>query len=369
MQQDMHYDGTYMLARAAGLAPECAVLVATASQYVDDSTNRCTDPTGEARIQVEITSHHPEDCKANVDPDDQRQVWVPFHFLPGGEGGGLTDKLVCRCNTPIAADLVDCAVGNDSTFRRELLGVTAHVIADTYSHWGFAGVSSRRNRVKGRTIKVLSGSDPIRDELAEHLGSFFTHFGPQGGLLRNIRNVISGAAEKVTGALGHGAVATYPDLPFLEWAFTYEKAEVHPEGVDERRSNRTWFLRGSEALHDMFRRFAASHRGLTDGTGGVPFDDLRPHVDAILRVEGDTPTRAAAWRAAMEGDTLFRRVNGERLPDYDWRFWQRQAEALEGLEDGTSATTVPVFRFFQAASHLRQVTLREVLPAHGVVVV
>ena len=38
MQEDMHYYGTYAMARAAGLKVKDAKVVAYAAQYVDDST-------------------------------------------------------------------------------------------------------------------------------------------------------------------------------------------------------------------------------------------------------------------------------------------------------------------------------------------
>jgi hypothetical protein len=37
MQLDMHYDGTYAVARAAGIKPEFAQVIAAAAQCVDDS--------------------------------------------------------------------------------------------------------------------------------------------------------------------------------------------------------------------------------------------------------------------------------------------------------------------------------------------
>ena len=39
MQQDMHYYGTYAMARAAGLAVKDAKILAYAAQYVDDATS------------------------------------------------------------------------------------------------------------------------------------------------------------------------------------------------------------------------------------------------------------------------------------------------------------------------------------------
>jgi hypothetical protein len=40
MQVDMHYYGTYAMARPAGLTPEASKTIATAAQFVDDNANR-----------------------------------------------------------------------------------------------------------------------------------------------------------------------------------------------------------------------------------------------------------------------------------------------------------------------------------------
>jgi hypothetical protein len=42
MQIDMHYYGVYALARLAGLKPEAARIIATASEYMDDSVGSDT---------------------------------------------------------------------------------------------------------------------------------------------------------------------------------------------------------------------------------------------------------------------------------------------------------------------------------------
>ena len=56
----------------------------------------------------------------------------------------------------------------DRPFALELIGLIAHVYADTFSHAGFSGVSSRRNKVDaaslhGHTLlrELLPGHKPI----------------------------------------------------------------------------------------------------------------------------------------------------------------------------------------------------------------
>lgn len=86
MQIDMHYYGVYALARLAGLKPGAAKTIAMASQYVDDSVDNDTlDHESGGKLIPVATAHHTGNIR-NVDRDDQRYIWVSFHFFPGNEG-------------------------------------------------------------------------------------------------------------------------------------------------------------------------------------------------------------------------------------------------------------------------------------------
>ena len=100
MQLDMHYHATYAMARAAGIEPNDAQIIATSAQFVDDNVARShvTFRDG-SRIDQEATAHHPIDL-SNRDDRDQRRVWVPFHFIPGNEGDSYTERLKCRMDSP-----------------------------------------------------------------------------------------------------------------------------------------------------------------------------------------------------------------------------------------------------------------------------
>ena len=94
---------------------------------------------------------------ANIDAEDQRKVWVPFHFIPGNEGDEYTERLVCRKNSDIAQEMVDHHVDlPDKRFYLPLIGITAHVYADTFSHYGFSGVSSRKNRIDSDSLRIVN---------------------------------------------------------------------------------------------------------------------------------------------------------------------------------------------------------------------
>jgi len=58
MQEDMHYYGTYAMARAAGLEVKHAKIIAYAAQYVDDSTATDSEVHKDGGMFMTIATAH-----------------------------------------------------------------------------------------------------------------------------------------------------------------------------------------------------------------------------------------------------------------------------------------------------------------------
>ncbi len=374
MQIDMHYYGAYAMARAAGLERETARVVAMSAQFVDDNAarSRVTFRDG-SRIDTEATAHHPFDL-SNRDDRDQRRVWVPFHFIPGNVGETYTERLKCRMDSGIAREMRDHHLTYaDRAFAPHLLGIAAHVYADTFSHYGFSGVSSRGNRVDNGSFRFheeVEGADgataklssEMRDYVTRKAASFFEKRGAHGGLLTNIQGWL---AEEASGALGHGSVATLPDRPYLVWSYDYERPDA-VAGIRSTRNNPVTFLAGCRALHDMFRRFARLRPDVDTGAGR-DFEAIAPRVREILLTQGNEAERVEAWQNAARAGTLFGEA-GEAIPDYEGEDWNAQWESLDGGDDYGIAMDTHIWRFYQAAALHRIYVLRDLLPKHGLIV-
>jgi len=123
------------------------------------------------------------------------------------------------------------------------MGITAHVYADTFSHYGFSGVSSRGNKVDNGSFKfheevegfdTKSALEPTTlDYLVERRSRFFMKNGEHGELIENINSLIG---EAGSGALGHGSVTTYPDMPYLILSFEYEDRDDSVHGKTSIRN-------------------------------------------------------------------------------------------------------------------------------------
>ena len=233
MQKDMHYFGTYAMARAAGLKPEICQTIATAAEFVDDNGDKehiAFEDDG--RLDFIPTAHHTA-SRHNIDRHDQRLVWLPFHFIPGNKGNTVSERLMCQKDSQIAREMVEHnlakAIENNQNFGPYLMGITAHVYADTFSHYGFSGVSSPWNKIDSSTLELM----PLQPELESHIRNQAKKFQEKYGAEAKCENFRgshpswterrkSDAVEAASSALGHAAALTYPDRPYLKWKFNYE---------------------------------------------------------------------------------------------------------------------------------------------------
>lgn len=382
MQTDMHYYGTYAMARAAGLSPESCQIIATAAEFVDDSGEKDTIVFNDGgRLDFVPTAHHVGSIK-NIDRQDQRHVWLPFHFIPGNEGESVSERLLCRMDSAIVNELIEHNLSHaQKPYGLHLAGISAHVYADTFSHYGFSGVSSRWNRVISSSLELMNVEGEILKHIEKQREKFQRKYKSEMGTLENfraapltdnllknlvvrVRNMFSEGIEIFSGALGHGAVFTYPDRPYLKWKFDYE----HPPNKRSSglRDNPATFLEACEKLHGIFHRLGEKIPDIKQDDYR-PFDDIKGSVEQILNKQAPLKDREEAWKTTAENGGLF--VNKEKILPYQGEEWAEGITRLkENPNNSHDALKEPIFRFYQAASIHRTFVLRELLPKHELVV-
>lgn len=360
MQMDMHYYGTYAMARAAGITKNAAKVIATAAQFVDDNAAKDSIYFRDGgRLDAEATAHHALDRK-NIDPEDQRKIWVPFHFLPGNQGTTYTERLLCRKYSDITREMVKYTLSlANRSYALPLIGIAAHVYADTFSHYGFSGISSRRNKIVNDSFNFIDLETEMEIYIRDKEKKFRENYPCEEGLLTNIK---SWFAEEFSGALGHGAAVTFPDRPYLKWSFTYED----PKSDSGERDNPVTFMEGCNALHTFFRDFAKARPDYAENDFSK-FADIEKEIETILNVQAPKEKRIQAWRAAAKNGNLF--ASGiEIIPKYNEDFWHNERENLARKKDSSIATGLSIYRFYQAAAVYRTYILRILLPSKGLVV-
>lgn len=366
MKIDMHYYGTYVLARAAGLNIKAAETIAYASEFVDESASGDHDVIKDgAHIVSEATAHHSSQAifdffKKQLDHTDeeQRRIWVPFHFLPAGQGDSFTEKLICQPNSAIAQKMFAHHLTKaKEDYALELMGIAAHVFADTFAHYDFSGVSSRWNAIDGNSYDLNGDEDPIKEEAkTEIFGKFLQ--------IKNIRAGINELAEHAVGALGHAGAFNYPDIPYLHWSCTRERDQAKLN-----HNNPETFLQACRELHGKFLSFASGcDEAYIDPLSRQNFDDIEAKIIEILNFRDDTVGRCERWKTAVENNEIYE-SSETTIKDFNPKDWIDQ---LKGLLDLDTSETVPesnIYRFYQAARQHRTLILRDLLPAQSIVVI
>ena len=149
MQIDFHHTAIYVLCRLAGMKSVHAEKVAYASQHVDDAVyDHALKFTDGSIFHQTRTAHHKLALIRIVDVNDAFNVWLPFHFLPAGEGKNNGEKLITRAVSESLEYLkkqVIASGGED--YGLHWLGIFLHLYADAFSHQDFKGFYDEYNRV------------------------------------------------------------------------------------------------------------------------------------------------------------------------------------------------------------------------------
>lgn len=387
MQKDMHYYGTYAIARMAGLKPKDAHIIAYSAQFVDNSTMTDSQMHEDGGLLYGVaTAHHAP--KAVYDSvlhgnKGQRRMWVPFHFYPGNKGDNLSKRLVCQKNSPLVNEMFDNHINRTKEnlpYILHLIGIASHVYVDTFSHYGFSGLSSRNNKVDQSTFKFPEDrakeikthrekfkKDYKKEFLRKNWRESVKEQGFFGKLSDKYPKYAGFMASKTTGALGHGSVATCPDLPFLEWSFIYEENKK-PSG---NRDNSETFLEGCEKLYRKLIKFSILYYQ-DENTAHRDFSESIEVIKRILShrssVEKGSNERIVKWKEAIGLGELFD-ISHEEYLDYNDQTWLDEKNKLfKNLKSSSEAIELNVYKFHQAADYHRHYTLKQLLPKYGIVI-
>ena len=193
MDRDFHFFGTFAAAAWAGFTERQAMVVASAAQFVDDCTEAVTHKStpfrwwprqmrvhggaGHLFTPIITSVANMKSWAGTSNGDETRQIWMPFHFLPGNASSDLDPvvvrenpdgealDLLCRPRSASARDLVEFAVARygelsvvDEELALMLVGICMHVFADTFAHQDFAGTASSKLNATRNGVWENTGS-------------------------------------------------------------------------------------------------------------------------------------------------------------------------------------------------------------------
>lgn len=274
MNIDFHHGVIFVLSRLAGFDDVEAGIIADSSQYVDDATD-----SGTASFATKQLYHFKSSAHKNLDYRNFKKlqnhlVWIPFHFLPSNEYDPscphvpeFIQRITTRPNSHVAADMMAnlCKRLKDDNFLFQL-GIALHVYADTWAHQRFCGVNHKANEVE----KILHASEghyyhrKRHEYYARHLKHFHraSYWKYSHGPRRKIWDLILSKIISDALPLGHGALLSYPDRPYL----TFEYIDGYGRKV--KRNNTEIFM--DAARHIWMWLYAIKQGERPEGLGWSP---------------------------------------------------------------------------------------------------
>ncbi len=262
MQLDFHYYAIGILARGAGFNPSDALVIATASQYVDDATESERIPIQLNGVTLHfdpvLTSYKKLELLKSTEWSAQKRVWIPFHFLPPhpfDPDNNLAYSFITQPGSEFARFLIEQAAAEPiQRYKRRLcrLGIALHTFADTWSHQDFSGRRSPgENNVEG--IHIYDRSDRSWRRLP-------------------IENIVFDILPKI----GHAQAGYFPDLVYQRWKFS-----LVPSPGEINRDNPRIFL---EAAHNIYTLLRDVEK--VDPAPIIPWRDLEPRFRMLLAETG-----------------------------------------------------------------------------------
>lgn len=353
MNIDFHYGVIYIVGRTAGLTRNEAQTVAHACQYVDDATTDGLLKFRDGQRFERFASAHGMIDYRNRVSENNRESWVPFHFVPGGEGDSFDDRLVCRPNSAIAKALVCDALARrhqDNALHR--LGVTLHAYIDTWAHQGFSGIVSKHNQVENIIV----------DGIDHH------------GLLGRIKSTLEALKDTIVAnalsdclPLGHGAALSFPDQPWTVWRYT------NGHGQEVGRNNLNDFVSAAGGAYGAIRAFKEGKADLSN-TPALPPDTAATLRELLeLNRSDDADERLSGLRQAVKAGKF---PGVDDIPLYIAKgpdSWKHVATGIVASRDDGDERPVwqPSFetsdyrRFHDAVKEHRTALLDVILPQYG----
>ncbi|MBR3040460.1 MAG: hypothetical protein IKI20_07385 [Lachnospiraceae bacterium] len=221
MNGDFHYYATYCAAFLAGYTHEESLDICYCAQLVDLCSrtflSKVHGPMGAATTQLGAEMINAKTDSA-TGRQDITQIWASFHFLPGdlyAEKKRCTKtyrskyRLICNSNSDLMVDTVNLAKGKPL----QAVGVSMHVLADTWAHKYFAGTPSL----------VINNTNYYFYELFgdEEKQITFRHSASTPDDLENsiYTSSIYQNNENSVMNLGHGRAGHLPDYSFIRYKY------------------------------------------------------------------------------------------------------------------------------------------------------
>lgn len=334
MKIDFHFYTIYALCLSAGINEEDSKKIAYSSQHVDDAKygHELTFKNG-GRFKQRMSAHKfldPGVLSKEVGYD----IFLPFHFLPGGNGDEFYDKLVCKQNSEIANKMLEDTI---KTLKRPYglhrLGVSLHVYADTWSHQNFIGLQHQQNEVSD--LDLLNTDDY----------SFTENF--------------SGCLPQI----GHGEANIFPDIPYLKWSYEDNQNNELEINNLERTIN------AAERIYKFLTSEVFDNRNDIFNISPKEWSSIRNNFMKMFKLENGIDEKVELWEEKLKEGYF----GYESEITYDDREWFKKAVKVRNIHSNEIYERKTEFHksnwkyFHDALNYHSFYVKHELLPQYGII--
>ncbi len=326
MQRDFHHTLIYCLCRLAGMKSKYCNIVAYCSMQVDDAAFGHALKFNEGCAFWQTRTAHSMLSRSIFDVSDAFNVWLPFHFLPGGDGKNTAQALITcpegSANKFLKEDVLN--QGN-SPYGLHRLGIFLHVYADSYSHQDFKGYYDTHN-----DIKLISGRQ-----------------------LKNNRQLVrEWFLKKISflAPIGHGQALQNPDIPFAIWSYRRKGGKIiRVNNLQER------FIPAMDNIYQFLLNYLEKNPQYRGKGKRIDLADYRIRFIKLLANRSNSRARHQLWLQLIRNNFLqlddFDRIDATL--DYHPRSWFKeavQAIKAKGLKQRLETFTYNYYKFEKKAA-------------------
>ena len=266
MNKDFHLYATFLAAKLAGYSTIHAKEIAFAAQMVDDfdetHSKTCHTVTGMAGKMLEAwkDTYFSGNNSSALDISD---TWMPFHFIPMrpipvNMAGNTSEAFACGCGNPMA-EVCEFMIPKNSEEQAALsltrIGITMHVLADSFAHSGFAGITCYNPRIAEQiSVEILDCREGL--SASDHAP------------------VAMSSLLQGTSYYGHGSAGHIPDL---SWAKYYYGWKGGNQGSTFTRNNPNDFASAFEKMVHYLVRYR-NHLPLAEAVS-YRTEDVREYLE------------------------------------------------------------------------------------------
>lgn len=299
MNRDAHYYAVLAFCRACGFKKNSALVIAYASQFVDDAKiNLMYFKKSNSTIEHDIVNNKPAffnmaTCHSyfrikTFNYEAMANNTTAFHFIPGCSGENFTKKLRCMEESPVILDILKDVFVEDDLIK---LGIVLHAYADTFSHQGFSGMLSKVNDIKNCETKTKVGLG-----LLDRIPYIFKYFS---------KEKYDEFLDQIMPAYGHSQAMDYADLPYLMWSYEYDYSdEFNGSFRTIKIDNQARYKRAFNGIRKYLENYLKNHNQYFDRS--QRFNNFDILMDTLV-FNGNDKIREKNWRRLLIEQGLFNR--------------------------------------------------------------